>query len=359
MNASNQEAGQGPKVIPTIQEVESWNDEQLLEWIQRTQPDLLRNYMDFLTFKAKRINGSTFLEYAEDPDIMETHLRVGVRIGLASLALEVILQCKKGGGNEDEMTQLAAEANKRRKAIKDMITQMNDSSGQHSNFVDPLPEAIDKLSDPTSNYTFDFPYIGTMPERFKEPGIAKGKWLYMGRRIFKSLLRRINNTQERYWLRGTQDLGRPHLLAALVCYLAAQNERVVYLPDCQALFDDPVPYVRTAMLFAWANDFTTQKTIMGLHTQDQIRIFLKSQKDVIFVVDQMNALESSGFGDGETARQLRRWVIGFTFSNKAIFNCLEDSTDDLEELNHQDPNRMVWVHPRFTATEITEWWEAA
>jgi hypothetical protein len=33
------------------------------------------------------------------------------------------------------------------------------------------------------------------------------------------------------WVYGTKGYGKPHLLAALVCYLTAQEERVVYIPD--------------------------------------------------------------------------------------------------------------------------------
>ncbi|KIW99752.1 uncharacterized protein Z518_11165 [Rhinocladiella mackenziei CBS 650.93] len=396
MNASNHEAGQGQKKIPTIQEMESWNDEQLLKWIKDRQPKIFRDNDDVLTFKAAKISGSAFMEYAEDLDFFrEIHLPLGVYRDLASLARKVKKQNdqsnqtagqkrkedetdlsdgspisskrrqkykdKEEEEDEEKVIQLATEANKRRKAVKDIITQMNDSPDQHSDSIDPLPGAIDKLSDPTLNHTLDFPFIDSMPERFNERNIAKGKWLYMGRTMFKDFLDEVKEVRKsqvyrRCWLYGTQGFGKSHLLAALVCYFAAQDERVVYLPDCRGLLDDPVSYVKKAMLFAWADDFTTQKKIMALRTQDQIEKFFEYQENVIFVVDQMNAFKSDGFGDREVARQLRRWVIRFTSSHKTILSSSANSTDDLEEFKHQTYNWVVRVYGGFTKTEMKQWW---
>lgn len=87
MSTSNHnEAGQG-EGIPTMQEVASWNDEQLLEWIQRTEPTLFRDQKHLQKFKEAHINGSTFLAYAGDLDFFErTRLPLGTYGGLAALA---------------------------------------------------------------------------------------------------------------------------------------------------------------------------------------------------------------------------------------------------------------------------------
>ncbi|KIX05607.1 uncharacterized protein Z518_06479 [Rhinocladiella mackenziei CBS 650.93] len=393
MNASNQEAGQGQKRIPTIQEMESWNDEQLLEWIRQTQPHIFRHNEDIVTFKAAKISGFAFSKYAEDLDFFrEIHLPLGVYKALAALASEFSKQNNqpnKTAGqkrkenetdssteppispkrrqkyeDEDELIQLATEANKRRKAIKNMITQMNDAPDQHSDSVNSLPGAVDKLSDPTLNHILDFPFIDTIPERFKEPDIAEGKWLYMGRTMFKDFLHEVKKVREerfyrRCWLYGTQGFGKSHLLAALVCYFVAQDERVVYLPDCRSLLDDPVSYVVAAMLFAWADDFTTQKKIMALNTEDQIRKFFKSQKNknVVFVVDQINALMSDSIRNREMALTLHDWVIGFTSSHKAILSSSANCTNDLKVFNCQNSDWVVPAYGGFTKTEMEQWWK--
>ncbi|KIX05608.1 uncharacterized protein Z518_03580 [Rhinocladiella mackenziei CBS 650.93] len=398
MNASNQEAGQDPKRIPTIQEMESWNDEQLLEWIQEIQPNIFRNKKENVsTFKAAEIDGSTFLDYAGDIDFFsKTQLPPGVYGALASLAKKVKKQNgqsdqtagqkrkedetdlsdgspisskrrqkykdKEEEEDEEKVIQLATEANKRRKAVKDIITQMNDSPDQHSDSIDPLPGAIDKLSDPTSNHILDFPFIDSMPERFNELNIAEGKWLYMGRTMFKDFLHEVKEVRKsqvyrRCWLYGTQGFGKSHLLAALVCYFAAQDERVVYLPDCRCLLDDPVSYVKSAMLFAWADDFTTQKKIMALRTQDQIEKFFKYQENVIFVVDQMDALISDGIPNRKMALTLYNWMIRFAFFHKAILSFSANCTTNFEVFGYQTPCHVVRVYGGFSETEMKQWWK--
>ncbi|KIX05606.1 uncharacterized protein Z518_06478 [Rhinocladiella mackenziei CBS 650.93] len=392
MNASNQEAGQGQKRIPTIQEMESWNYKQLLDWIRQIQPNIFCDDEDVVTFKAAKINGFAFSKCAEDLDFFrEIHLPLGVYRALAALASEFSKQNdqpnrtagQKRKGDETDLseespiskrrqkdkdkekvilTQLATKANKRRRAIKDMITHMNDSPNQHSNSVDPLPEVVDKLSDPTSNHTLDFPFIGSIPERFNEPDITEGKWLYMGRTMFKDFLHEVKKVRksrayEICWLYGTKGFGKSHLLAALVCYFAAQDERVVYLPDCRCLLDDPVSYVKTAMLLAWADDFTTQKEIMALRTQDHIKDFFGSQENVIFVVDQMDVLMSDNIRNRKMALTLYDWVIGFTSFGKSILSSSANCTTGLEVFRDQNASQVVRVYGGFSETEMEQWWE--
>jgi hypothetical protein len=60
--------------------------------------------------------------------------------------------------------------------------------------------------------------------------------------------------------------------------LAAQDERVIYIPDCWALLQDLIEYIRAAMLFAWTDDVTTQNRIMTLNALKEIRDFFKLQE---------------------------------------------------------------------------------
>ena len=96
MSASkHKEAGQDHEEIPTIKEMERWNDDHLLEWILRMQPDLFRNGPELRKFKAARIMGSTFLEYAGDINYFErTRLPLGVYSYLASLSRKVLEKSK-------------------------------------------------------------------------------------------------------------------------------------------------------------------------------------------------------------------------------------------------------------------------
>jgi len=247
------------------------------------------------------------------------------------------------------LSQLAARAREQRKFIREIITDVNGFSDQHSSSVVPsypLPGAVDKLSDPAFGGVFPFPFIGfAVPNRFKA---ADGNWQYMGRTKFKELLQkvedvRVSKVYNTTWLYGTPGYGKSHLLAALVCYLAAQDVRVVYIPDCGELLEDFIEYVRAAMLFAWADDITTQEEIMALKTEKDIGRFFKGfmgQQSVTFVVDQMNALNAST----DEAQHGRRWLNHFMYSHKSVISSSANYTEYLEQSIEQSSNDVLRVY---------------
>src|SRR5256714_8019933 len=200
----------------------------------------------------------------------------------------------------ESLSEIATKAREQRIRIRKIITDLDASSDQHSNSVDldnPLPRAVDKLSDPSVEHTLAFPFVAfEVSNRFRVK-YTERNWRYVGRTKFKELVERLKLVRDSedtraIWLYGTQGYGKSHLLAALVCYLAAQDERVVYIPDCRSWLLDPLTYVQAAMLFAWADDINAQNEIMTLKTQDEIDVVLNNS-DAIFVVDQMNALKTS------------------------------------------------------------------
>ena len=142
------------------------------------------------------------------------------------------------------------------------------------------------------------------------------EWQYMGREKFFELVQELNKVRKspyykKVWLYGTQGYGKSHLLAALVCYLAAQDEKVVYIPDCREWLENPVGYIQAALLFAWADDITTQKEIVALRNMDDIMRFVDSQTNVIFVVDQLNALTTNECSPEEAKKRakLHDWLV--------------------------------------------------
>ena len=136
-----------------------------------------------------------------------------------------------------------------------------------------------------------------MPERFDiDDGDDEKNWFYMGREKFAELKDnfdyiRLAARHDALIVYGTRGYGKSHLLAALVCHLAAGEDKVVFVPDCRVFMLDPVPYTKAAMLFAWASDENKQQQIMELKDQSDIYWFFQGQKNAIFVVDQLNALE--------------------------------------------------------------------
>ena len=77
----------------------------------------------------------------------------------------------------------------------------------------------------------------------------------MGRDRFSELVDRFEHIQKdpshsSLIVYGTRGYGKSHLLAALVCCLAATAAKVIYIPDCRELMKDPVSYVIAAMSHA-------------------------------------------------------------------------------------------------------------
>jgi hypothetical protein len=66
---------------------------------------------------------------------------------------------------QEVLSGLATRARERRQHVKDAIIDINRSSDQHSNSLDPanpLPGAVDKLSDPTFQCKLPFPFVGAV-----------------------------------------------------------------------------------------------------------------------------------------------------------------------------------------------------
>jgi hypothetical protein len=388
--------------IPTIEAVMTWDEEKVLRWIRQRDPNLLED--DRLeNFNKECIRGRAFL--ASDVEFYQgCGLPRGIGLALKDLADEVKGEVvhsmsmtqtpanstngklpdqtasRKRKGNtifniaygqpannitgdeadasessvspkrnrmDDSLSEVATRVCERRKRIREAITDINGSPDQHSNSVDPFPNAVNKLSDPTFNSELPFPSVSNMkPDRFKRDNVATGTWKYMGRTKFEELLEalkkvRTSDVYDIVLLYGTQGYGKSHLLAALVCYLAAQDERVVYIPDFRAWLRDPVGYTRTAMLFAWADDITTQNEIMTLNTEEEIAIFFESQrnqkgqKDIIIVGDQLNALTGSDTDEAPKRMGRYSWLMRFTFGHTTVFSSSANYKEYLSAIRKQ------------------------
>ena len=249
----------------------------------------------------------------------------------------------KRNRQENRLSKLAIEARERKRRIKEIIAYINGSSDQYSNSADPFPRAVDKLSDPTFECTLPFPFIACeAPVRIK---VGKRGWQYERREKFKDLLQALKKVRESdsyntVWLCGTQGYGKSHLLAALVCYLIAQDERVIYIPDCQALLQSPARYVQGVMLFTWADDITTQKKIMTLDTEEKIQNFFESQRNIIIFIDRKDALN----GPTKQAKRVKSWLTCLASGHKKVFSSSPNYTDYHEEIHKEDLSEVVDVY---------------
>jgi hypothetical protein len=79
--------------IPTVQEMETWDEAALLKWIQRERPKLLRGeYLDKFTVAV--FLGETFLRRAGDVDFF---MKAGLPLGVSEVLANLGDEAKKEG----------------------------------------------------------------------------------------------------------------------------------------------------------------------------------------------------------------------------------------------------------------------
>jgi len=215
----------------------------------------------------------------------------------------------------------------------------------------PLPGAVALLSDPKREHVIPFPIVrmGT-PGRFRLD--KKYCWRYMGREKFADLLNELQLVQsksnyKRLWVHGTSGYGKSHLLAALVCYLAALDNQVIYLPDCRLCLENPIEHLQTAMLFAWTDE-GTQNEILTLDTEEKIKKFLGKQDDVLFVIDQMDALSEANTENNEDKVKLRALIDNLISSRKAVLGTSANDQEYLKRQISENNDRTMRVYGGFT-----------
>jgi hypothetical protein len=253
---------------------------------------------------------------------------------------------------------------------------------QRSNSVDPLPGAVRrlvreeifklggspdgsdpdvftkaacKLSDPSTLTSLPFPFVGeSIPKRFKTALRPDRTWLYAGREKFARLVSDVQevrqSTKDRnLWVYGTKGYGKSHLLAALVCYLSAKkDEKVIYIPDCRLLAECPLPYICAALTFAWEGDYDTQQQIANLTTLDAVVMFLTKQssieKNVIFVIDQLNGLLGLDGSMTPHSEDISRWLEQCRSEFKAVLSSSANYKEFFLENEKQNNNKVLFTY---------------
>jgi hypothetical protein len=131
----------------------------------------------------------------------------------------------------------------------------------------------------------------------------------MGRLAFKSVLVEVRKMKvyerRKMWIYGTMGYGKSHILAALVCYLLAKDQHVVYLADCNNVAYSPVESVRNALLLSFANDEERRSMIERCDDEKDLKTLVQElDLDLYFAIDQINALEESE-GDSNVKKKAK------------------------------------------------------
>ena len=388
---------------PTTQEIESWDKNKLLLWIQQKLSTPLEPKDAEKVVKAV-INGSVFLKGAGDRKFFQSAgLTFGASVELAELARKAIgsksrcchstlyTLCRQPANNATGDNQQASSPSKKKRRLnseidevggnllvlaelqklakrarerRDQIREKFKALGHLPDDADQLPNAAVQLSNPAFHTKLPFPFVGSaVPTRFKIDSDSKEKnWFYTGREMFMELLDRLRHVRKSddrtaLWVYGTKGYGKSYLLAALVCYLTAQEERVVYIPECRECFQEPVEYVRAAMLFAWADDKAIQDEIITLDTQEKIRNFFRGHPNTIIFIDQVNGSEGKEWDDHQTRGwkgEVKRWLDSCRVLHTTILSTSANYKSYLETAQKESTEETIHVYGGFTKVSLSK-----
>ena len=180
-----------------------------------------------------------------------------------------------------------------------------------------------------------FPSLHPFPGsgRFSSPNAAGRPvktFSYMGREVFKELQNSIRQPDiqggsNEFCLYGPSGTGKSHLLAALVCQLVLEGERVFYIPDCYQLISrDAFWRIQTALLFAFHDNVDLCATIIAAPTIAALCQLARTQERRSFyvVIDQINGLEFMDTHDSllERKKEMTDWLKTFGSAQKVIFS---------------------------------------
>ena len=166
--------------------------------------------------------------------------------------------------------------------------------------IKELPYHAAHYSDPRCVVELPFPSTNVVPPCFAVNTSSTFK--YMGREKFTLVWDTWLKIKADTWHRqaiyvfGTGGYSKSHILATLACLLIHSNERVVYLPDCRAMFSQPLLYLRNALLFAFAgSEFCDYgRRIWECQNIEALGDFCQQYEceggKLCFIIDQQNAL---------------------------------------------------------------------
>ncbi|KAJ6624517.1 hypothetical protein B0H10DRAFT_725210 [Mycena sp. CBHHK59/15] len=168
--------------------------------------------------------------------------------------------------------------------------------------------SVDKKSyvDPSSCVTLPFPSLlrSSIPRSYSATG--QDSFSHMGRSALSPVMSAVGSLDRRTLrpvvLFGTYGSGKSHLLTALASILFAQGKRVVFMPECCLVAEDPVFWLKLAFTLAFADLPQTSQRITQFKTVDDFVEFARDcREDIYFLVDGPDRLEP---GFGQTIRAL-------------------------------------------------------
>jgi hypothetical protein len=179
--------------------------------------------------------------------------------------------------------------------------------------IQKLPKDPAHYAKPSNAVPLPFPSGNVIPPRFDVS--SNGSFSYIGREkfalVWKAWLKIKADARHRQaiYVYGTRGYGKSHILAALACLLVRKKERIVYLPDCRAMLQEPLEYLRNALLFTFADSSSIdyRERIYECEDIEALAAFCKNYKrgGLCFIVDQLNALDPEPKGEDDVSDDMK------------------------------------------------------
>ena len=150
---------------------------------------------------------------------------------------------------------------------------------------------------------------------------------------------------------GTPGWGKSHMLAAAAAVLRSDFfegrsvVRLVYLPDCGQLRQDPLSYMQKALLLAFADDEPMMADILRCDSVDRLVQLLKvlSWQDrlLLFLADQTNKITSKQGGDveKEKGKAAARRIFDSVSGQHLLVEAISINDSNKEEVAQKQENR--------------------
>ena len=112
------------------------------------------------------------------------------------------------------------------------------------------------------------------------------------------------------------------------------------------------------MLFAWANDDDKQLEIMGINTSELIADFFEANEEVIFVIDQYDALDLSDMGQSrlldKKKEDLSNFLDGIRAGGNAVVSSSANYPHYLETKFRQASQKTLRVYGGLTEVSLSK-----
>jgi hypothetical protein len=137
--------------------------------------------------------------------------------------------------------------------------------------------------------------------------------------------------------------GKSHIMAAMASLMMQDGRRVVYLPDCAAVYTKPVTTIQCALLVAFADRPDICTTLEAAPTIEDFKNFCRAYDEcqLYFLLDQVNAFDvemtSTGTVGVSASRkgEIRDTIWEMAGSHYVIFSASGNYTTGIHDTDRQ------------------------